>query len=86
MSGDFFIDRFIYLVLLFVLRIALLITRLNMIRILLGWDGLGVVSYLLVVYCQNPKSRAAGIITAITNRLGDVAILLIIGFIVEIGS
>ena len=57
-----------------------------MIRILLGWDGLGVVSYLLVVYYQNPKSRAAGIITAITNRLGDVAILLIIGFIVEIGS
>lgn len=33
---DFFIVRFVNLVLLFVLRIRLLITRLNMVRILLG--------------------------------------------------
>jgi NADH-ubiquinone oxidoreductase chain 5 len=86
MRGDFFGNRFTYMVLLFVVRIALLILSLNIVRIILGWDGLGVVSYVLVVYYQNEKSNAAGIITAITNRIGDVAILLIIGLIVEVGS
>nr|VFU78821.1 NADH dehydrogenase subunit 5 [Proasellus ortizi] len=86
MKEDFFLPRFISLVLLFVLSMSLLITSLNMISILLGWDGLGVVSYVLVVYYQNEKSNAAGMITALTNRAGDAAIMLIIGFMVESGS
>nr|VFU78626.1 NADH dehydrogenase subunit 5 [Bragasellus peltatus] len=86
MSADFFMRRFIWMVLLFVLSMALLITSLNMISIILGWDGLGVVSYVLVIYYQNEKSNAAGMITALTNRLGDVAILILIGLMTEIGS
>lgn len=84
-GGDFFGNRFTYMVLLFVVSMALLISSLNIVRIILGWDGLGVVSYVLVVYYQNEKSNAAGIITAITNRIGDVAILLTIGLIFEVG-
>nr|VFU78647.1 NADH dehydrogenase subunit 5 [Proasellus beticus] len=86
MKEDFFMTRFIMLVLLFVLSMGLLITSLNMISLLLGWDGLGVVSYVLVVYYQNEKSNAAGMITALTNRIGDAAIMLTIGFMVEMGS
>nr|VFU78838.1 NADH dehydrogenase subunit 5 [Proasellus rectus] len=86
MKEDFYMSRFIMLVLLFVLSMGLLITSLNMISLLLGWDGLGVVSYVLVVYYQNEKSNAAGMITALTNRVGDAAIMLIIGFMVEMGS
>nr|VFU78795.1 NADH dehydrogenase subunit 5 [Proasellus assaforensis] len=86
MSEDFNMSRFIVLVLLFVLSMGFLITSLNMISLLLGWDGLGVVSYVLVIYYQNEKSNAAGMITALTNRVGDAAIMLIIGFMVEIGS
>jgi NADH-ubiquinone oxidoreductase chain 5 len=79
-------ELFLKLVILFVLSIFLLVFRLNLIRILLGWDGLGIVSYILVVYYQNDKSNRAGIITALRNRVGDVAILLRIGGIVEAGS
>nr|VFU78655.1 NADH dehydrogenase subunit 5 [Proasellus grafi] len=86
MKEDFYMTRFILLVLLFVMSMGLLITSLNMICLLLGWDGLGVVSYVLVVYYQNEKSNAAGMITALTNRIGDAAIMLIIGFMVESGS
>nr|VFU78689.1 NADH dehydrogenase subunit 5 [Proasellus jaloniacus] len=86
MKEDFFMTRFILLVFLFVLSMGLLITSLNMISLLLGWDGLGVVSYVLVVYYQNEKSNAAGMITALTNRIGDAAIMLTIGFMVESGS
>nr|VFU78808.1 NADH dehydrogenase subunit 5 [Proasellus arthrodilus] len=86
MREDYHMTRFIFLVLLFVLSMGLLIMSLNMISLLLGWDGLGVVSYVLVVYYQNEKSNAAGMITALTNRVGDAAIMLTIGFMVEMGS
>ena len=52
--GDFNINRFIYLVLLFMSIIFLIISP-NIISILLGWDGLGLVSYCLVIYYQNVK-------------------------------
>ena len=72
---------FIILIILFVFCIVLLIVRPNIIRILLGWDGLGLVSYVLVIYYQNVKSYSAGILTVLSNRIGDVIILLCIGWI-----
>lgn len=43
---------------------------------ILGWDGLGLSSYILVIYYQNPSSRASGLLTILTNRLGDIIILI----------
>lgn len=83
---DFNVNRFILLVLIFVLSIIILIIRPNLIRILLGWDGLGLVSYCLVIYFQNVKSYNAGILTALSNRIGDVALLLAIAWILNYGS
>ena len=85
-EGDLNLNRFILLVLLFVFSIVILILSPNLIRILLGWDGLGLVSYCLVIYYQNIKSYNAGILTALSNRLGDVAFLLAIGWILNYGS
>nr|QJT42849.1 NADH dehydrogenase subunit 5 [Agrilus mali] len=86
MLGDLNLNRFINLVCLFVLSMMLLIISPNLISILLGWDGLGLVSYCLVVYYQNVKSSSAGMLTAITNRIGDVAILLSIAWMLNYGS
>lgn len=85
-SDDKRINRFILLVLIFVISIILLIISPNLIRILLGWDGLGLVSYCLVIYFQNVKSYNAGILTALSNRIGDVALLLAIAWILNYGS
>lgn len=80
------LNRFIYLVLGFVTSILLMIFSPNIIRILLGWDGLGLVSYALVVYYQNEKSANSGMLTILSNRVGDVAILLRIGLMTRLGS
>lgn len=74
--GEKHFYRFTLLVYLFVLSMVFLILSPNIIRILLGWDGLGLVSYCLVIYYQNIKSANAGMLTILSNRVGDVAILL----------
>nr|QJW33621.1 NADH dehydrogenase subunit 5 [Eiconaxius sp. 1 QK-2020] len=80
------INRFMYLVLAFVFSMGALICSPNMISILLGWDGLGLVSYVLVIYYQNEKSANAGMLTVLSNRVGDVAILLSIALMFSLGS
>jgi NADH-ubiquinone oxidoreductase chain 5 len=78
MHGDLNISRFIFLVLMFVLSMVFLIVRPNIIRILLGWDGLGLISYCLVICYQNSRSYNAGILTALSNCVGDVALLIVV--------
>nr|YP_009236867.1 NADH dehydrogenase subunit 5 [Telchinia kalinzu]AMJ17325.1 NADH dehydrogenase subunit 5 [Telchinia kalinzu] len=86
MSSELNLNRFIYLVLMFVFSMMLLIISPNMISILLGWDGLGLVSYCLVIYYQNVKSYNAGMLTALSNRIGDVMILILISWMMNYGS
>nr|WRM53925.1 NADH dehydrogenase subunit 5 [Linnaemya omega] len=86
MSSDYKINRFILLVLMFVSSMMLLIISPNLISILLGWDGLGLVSYCLVIYFQNVKSYNAGMLTALSNRIGDVALLMAIAWMLNYGS
>nr|QZP41133.1 NADH dehydrogenase subunit 5 [Geoscapheus dilatatus] len=86
MHGDYNMNRFIYLVLLFVMSMMFMIISPNMISILLGWDGLGLVSYCLVIYYQNVKSYNAGMLTALSNRIGDVALLMVIAWMLNFGS
>nr|ALO76320.1 NADH deshydrogenase subunit 5 [Omalisus fontisbellaquei] len=86
MSGDMNIDRFILLVFMFVVSMIFLILSPNLISILLGWDGLGLVSYCLVIYYQNFKSFNAGMLTALSNRIGDVALLISIAWMLNYGS
>nr|YP_009488051.1 NADH dehydrogenase subunit 5 [Anopheles kompi]AWB99740.1 NADH dehydrogenase subunit 5 [Anopheles kompi] len=86
MESDYNINRFILLVLMFVMSMMMLIISPNLISILLGWDGLGLVSYCLVIYFQNVKSYNAGMLTALSNRIGDVALLLAIAWMLNYGS
>nr|APX40883.1 NADH dehydrogenase subunit 5 [Psylliodes hispanus] len=86
MGGDLNKDRFILLVVMFVISMMMMIISPNLVSILLGWDGLGLVSYCLVIYYQNIKSFNAGMLTAISNRIGDVALLMSIAWMLNYGS
>jgi NADH-ubiquinone oxidoreductase chain 5 len=85
-GSDKNIYKFVIIIYLFILSILLVILSPNILRILLGWDGLGLVSYCLVIYYQNIKSCNAGILTVLSNRLGDIAILISICWILNFGS
>nr|UGS80444.1 NADH dehydrogenase subunit 5 [Lachesilla sp. LaspGHN] len=86
MGNDKSMSMFIFLIFCFVISMMLLIISPNLISILLGWDGLGLISYCLVIYYQNMKSMNAGMLTALTNRIGDVMILLSIAWMLNFGS
>lgn len=83
--GDKFIKRFIFLIILFVLSIVLIIIRPNIIRIMFGWDGLGLVSYCLIIFYQNYRSYNSGMVTVLCNRIGDVGLLISIRLIIVEG-
>ena len=46
---------------------------------LIGWDGLGITSFLLVIFYKNRKRLGSGFITALTNRIGDCLIIACLG-------
>nr|YP_004021123.1 NADH dehydrogenase subunit 5 [Micadina phluctainoides]BAJ24524.1 NADH dehydrogenase subunit 5 [Micadina phluctainoides] len=86
MLNDKFINRFVILLLMFIFSMMFMIISPNLISILLGWDGLGLVSYCLVIYYQNVKSFNAGMITALSNRVGDSMLLMSIAWMFSYGS
>lgn len=75
-SHEVFMKRFIYLVVSFVFSMLLLILFPRILGIIVGWDGLGVISFLLVVYYSDNNSLSSGIITALSNRIGDAIFVL----------
>nr|ACC78205.1 NADH dehydrogenase subunit 5 [Sthenoteuthis oualaniensis]QSH90719.1 NADH dehydrogenase subunit 5 [Sthenoteuthis oualaniensis] len=85
MSGDNNLFRFTLTVMLFVLSMNFLIFIPSLISLLLGWDGLGLVSFCLVIYYQNSKSLAAGMLTVLMNRVGDCFILSAVSVLVVLG-
>nr|SBT96185.1 ND5 [Haploginglymus sp. JP-2016] len=86
MEGEKNYLRFIFVVMLFVGSMWLLVLSPNLISLLLGWDGLGLTSYILVIFYQNEKCCNAGMLTILSNRVGDVAILMGIGMLFIKGS
>lgn len=81
-NKEIYFKRFIYLVIIFIISIILIIIRPNGLRILFGWDGLGLTSYLLVIYYQNFRSFNSGIVTVLCNRIGDIGILIFIRLLI----
>lgn len=76
-DGENSLLKFFILLRGFVMSIVFLIFSPNFVFLLLGWDGLGVTSYLLVIYYLNYKSSVAGILTFLVNRLGDIFFLFL---------
>nr|YP_010324893.1 NADH dehydrogenase subunit 5 [Haemaphysalis punctata]UNO53944.1 NADH dehydrogenase subunit 5 [Haemaphysalis punctata] len=86
MSNDKNKNCFCIIVLMFVLSMIMLILMPNMLMIILGWDGLGLVSYCLVIFYQSINSYNSGMMTIISNRIGDVMIIMCVIYLFNFGS
>nr|YP_010393177.1 NADH dehydrogenase subunit 5 [Teredothyra matocotana]UPX89339.1 NADH dehydrogenase subunit 5 [Teredothyra matocotana] len=78
MRGEVYPERFCWLVVLFVVSMNLFIYMPSLMGLMLGWDGLGVVSFALVSYYKNGESLGAGNITVLTGRIGDACLVLLV--------
>nr|YP_010836958.1 NADH dehydrogenase subunit 5 [Dendronotus frondosus]WGC92351.1 NADH dehydrogenase subunit 5 [Dendronotus frondosus] len=76
MEEDPFSTRFIWILLSFVISMNLLIFSGSVFFLLLGWDGLGITSFALIIYYESSESQMAGFQTLMINRIGDVIIVL----------
>lgn len=62
---------FLPLTIAFIASMLIVVNMSNLFFLILGWDGLGLVSFFLIVYYQNHSSITSGLFTVIINRLGD---------------
>lgn len=75
MMGDIFYKRFLLVLLMFVFSIMFLVFSFRFFSSIVGWDGLGLVSFFLVIYYNNFRSLRSGLLTVLSNRLGDLGML-----------
>jgi NADH-ubiquinone oxidoreductase chain 5 len=86
LSEDHNYSYFLIILITFVFSINVLIFIPNLVTLLIGWDGLGLSSYLLVAYYQNNVSLGRAMITALTNRLGDSFLMVRVSSLYFLGN
>nr|YP_615036.1 NADH dehydrogenase subunit 5 [Thaumamermis cosgrovei]ABF48135.1 NADH dehydrogenase subunit 5 [Thaumamermis cosgrovei]ABF48147.1 NADH dehydrogenase subunit 5 [Thaumamermis cosgrovei] len=68
--------EFLMLMVAFYTSMVLMIMSNSWMVIFLGWEGLGVTSYCLVLYWKNWNSVTGSYLTLMTNRVGDAFLLM----------
>jgi NADH-quinone oxidoreductase subunit L len=77
MSHDEHKPRFMAYLSLFTFFMLMLVTSDNFVQLFLGWEGVGLCSYLLIgFWFKKPEANAAAIKAFIVNRVGDVGFAL----------
>ena len=77
MNEDPHKHRFISYLSLFTFFMIILVCRNNFILLLIGWEGVGICSYLLInFWYTRTQANKSGIKAIIINRIGDIAILI----------
>jgi NADH-quinone oxidoreductase subunit L len=82
MAHDRTPPRFFAYLSLFTFAMLMLVTADNLVQLFFGWEGVGLVSYLLIGYWYDrPSANAAAIKAFIVNRVGDLAFAIGIALI-----
>ena len=83
---SFLINRFIIVKVLFILSIRMLLFNKRRVILFIGWDGLGVTSFVLIIFYLNIKRVNSGLVTIIINRIGDGIFIILIIYLIILGT
>ncbi|MBY0354812.1 MAG: NADH-quinone oxidoreductase subunit L [Rickettsiales bacterium] len=82
MSHDHHKPRFMAYLSLFTFFMLMLVTADNFVQVFLGWEGVGLASYLLIgFWYDKPSANAAAMKAFLVNRVGDVGLAMGIALI-----
>ena len=77
MDGDPHLPRFMSYLSLFTFFMLILISSNNFVQLFIGWEGVGLCSYLLINFWYTRiQANKAGIKAMLVNRVGDVGMIL----------
>lgn len=79
LNGDPHLLRFLNLLSLFTIFMEILVTSGNLLQFFFGWEGVGLMSFLLINFWFTRYAAAnAGVMAIIYNRIGDCGLLIAI--------
>lgn len=82
MDGDPHLRRFMSYLSLFTFFMLILITSSNLVQLFIGWEGVGLCSYLLInFWFTRIQANKAGIKAMVINKVGDIGVLLSLSLI-----
>jgi len=77
MKNDMHLQRFLAYLSLFTFFMIVLVTANNFIQLFLGWEGIGLCSYLLInFWFTRIQANKAAIKAVLVNRIGDTALAI----------